>query len=162
MSTDTTFFVSEITPERLRAMRKKRFVRRLLKDRSQQVRRTVQVAFLALNAWIAIEFLIWTHYFETQGQSRYIDRPAGVDGWLPIAGLMNLKYFLVTHHVPAVHPSAMVLVVIFLLSSLLLKKTFCSWLYPVGTISEVLWKLGRKIFRRNIVVPAGSISLCTA
>jgi len=153
MSTETAFFVTAITPERLRAMRKKRFVRRLLKDRSQNVRRMVQIVFLALNAWIAIDFLIWTHYFETQGQSRYIDRPAGVDGWLPIAGLMNLKYFLVTHHVPAVHPSAMVLVAIFLLSSLLLKKTFCSWLCPVGTISEVLWKLGRKFFRGNLTVP---------
>jgi polyferredoxin len=96
---------------------------------------------------------MWVRYFESQGQTRYVERPAGVDGWLPIAGLMNLKYFIVTHHVPTVHPAAMVLVVIFLLASLLLKKTFCSWLCPVGTISEVLWKLGRKLFRRNIIVP---------
>jgi polyferredoxin len=122
---------------------KKPLVRRRLRDRSQQVRRTVQFAFLALNAWLAIEFLRWTHYFESQGQARYVERPAGLDGWVPIAGLMNLKYFLVTHHSPAIHPAAMVLAVVFLLSSLLLKKTFCSWLCPVGTISEYLWKLGR-------------------
>jgi polyferredoxin len=124
-----------------------------LRDRSQQVRRTVQIVFLALNAWIAVEFLTWVHFFESQGQTRYIERPVGVDGWLPIAGLMNLKYFIVTHHFPTAHPAAMVLGVIFLLSSLLLKKTFCSWLCPVGTLSEVLWKLGRKLFRRNITVP---------
>ena len=47
----------------------------------------------------------------------------------------------------------MVLAVIFLLSSLLLKKTFCSWLCPVGTISEYLWKLGRKFLRRNFTMP---------
>jgi polyferredoxin len=124
-----------------------------LRDRSQQVRRSVQLAFLMLNAWIAVEFLMWVRYFESQGQTRYVERPAGVDGWLPIAGLMNLKYFFVTHHVPAVHPAAMILLAIFLLSSLLLKKTFCSWLCPVGTISEVLWKLGRKFFHRNFTVP---------
>jgi polyferredoxin len=134
-------------------MRKKRFVRRLLKDRSQRVRRTTQMVFLALNAWIAIEFLMWVRFFESQGQARYIARPAGVDGWLPIAGLMNLKYFMTTHHFPEFHPAAMVLVAIFLLSSLLLKKAFCSWLCPVGTLSEVLWKLGRKLFRRNMAVP---------
>jgi polyferredoxin len=128
-------------------------VRRILRDRSQQVRRLVQLAFLMLNAWLAVEFLMWVRYFESQGQTRYVERPAGVDGWLPIAGLMNLKYFFVTHHVSAVHPAAMVLVVLFLLSSLLLKKTFCSWLCPVGTISEGLWKLGRKLFHRNFAVP---------
>jgi polyferredoxin len=133
--------------------RKKVLVRRTLRDRSQQVRRAVQFAFLALNAWIAVQFLLWTHYFESQGAARYFERPAGVDGWLPIAGLMNLKYFVVTHRFPSAHPAAMVLVLVFLLASLLLKKTFCSWLCPVGTISEYLWKLGRKFFRRNLTVP---------
>ena len=129
------------------------FERRQLRDRSQQVRRAVQLVFLALNAWIAIEFLLWTRYYESAGKTLYVDRPAGVDGWLPIAGLMNLKYFLVTHHVPAIHPAAMVLGAAFLFASLLLKKTFCSWLCPVGTVSEYLWKLGRKLFRRNFTVP---------
>jgi polyferredoxin len=132
---------------------KKPLVRRLGRDRSQQIRRTVQFAFLALNAWLGIQFLLWTRYFESQGTTLYVERPAGVDGWLPIAGLMNLKYFLVTHRAPTIHPAAMVLAAIFLISSLLLKKTFCSWLCPVGTVSEYLWKLGRKLFRRNLTVP---------
>jgi polyferredoxin len=41
----------------------------------------------------------------------------------------------------------------FMLMSLLLKKAFCSWLCPVGTFSEFLWKLGRRIFGRNLRVP---------
>ncbi len=132
---------------------KKLLVRRLHPDRSQQVRRMVQFAFLALNGWLALQFFLWVRYFESQGATRYFSRPAGVDGWLPIAGLMNLKYFLVTRTVPAIHPAAMVLAAVFLLSSLLLKKSFCSWLCPVGTVSESLWKLGRKLFRRNFTVP---------
>ena len=153
MSTRTPSPVAAITSEKLPTKQKKPLVRRLMRDRSQQVRHTVQFAFLGLNAWLAIEFLMWTRYFESQGQTRYVERPAGVDGWLPIAGLMNLKYFIGTHQVPAIHPAAMVLAVIFLLSSLLLKKTFCSWLCPVGTISEYLWKLGRKFLRRNFTMP---------
>src|SRR5665213_450395 len=153
MSTGTALPLAATTPERLPAKQRKPLVRRILRDRSQQVRRAVQLAFLTLNMWLAIEFLLWVRYFESGGRARYFERPAGVDGWLPIAGLMNLKYFIVTHHVPTVHPAAMVLVAIFLLSSLLLKKTFCSWLCPVGTLSEGLWKLGRKFFRRNLTVP---------
>jgi len=37
--------------------------------------------------------------------------------------------------------------------SLLLKRAFCSWLCPVGTLSEFLWKLGRKLLGRNLVAP---------
>ena len=153
MSTAPTSPVAVAVPEKVQAKPKKPFVRRRVLDRSQQVRRTVQFAFLGLNLWLAIQFLLWTRYFETDGRTRYFERPAGVDGWLPIAGLMNLKYFFATHHVPAIHPAAMVLAAVFLLSSLLLKKTFCSWLCPVGTASEYLWKLGRKFMRRNFTVP---------
>src|SRR5674476_281308 len=100
---------------------KKTLVRRVLPDRSQKVRRAVQFAFLLLNAIIGVQFVLWVRYFESHGNSHYFERPAGVDGWLPIAGLMNLRYFLVTHHVPTIHPAAMVLTAIFLLSSLLFK-----------------------------------------
>lgn len=48
--------------------------------------------------------------------------PAGIEGWLPIAGPMNLKYFLVTGHVPAMHPAAMFLLIMFLTMSFLLRK----------------------------------------
>jgi polyferredoxin len=132
---------------------RKPFIRRHLIDHSQRVRHSVQIAFLALNVWLGLQFILWVRYYETNGVSRYVERPAGVEGWLPIAGLMNLKYFLVTHKVPAIHPAAMVLLVVFLLSSLLLKKAFCSWLCPVGTLSEYLWRLGQKIFDRSLTLP---------
>ena len=132
---------------------KKPFIRRHLLDRSQRIRHTVQLAFLALNAWLGLQFYLWVRYYETNGQSRYFSRPAGVEGWLPIAGLMNLKYFLVTHHISAIHPAAMFLLVAFLLSSLLLKKIFCTWLCPVGTVSEYLWRLGQRLFGRNLILP---------
>jgi len=113
----------------------------------------VQFAFLLLNAWIGIQFVLWVRYFVSQGSSAYVKRPAGVDGWLPIAGLMNLRYFLGTGTIPAIHPAAMVLLCVFLVSSLLVKKSFCSWLCPVGTVSEYLWKLGRKLIRRSLILP---------
>jgi len=47
---------------------------------------------------------------------------------------------------PIIHPAAMYLFLGFLLMSILLKKAFCSWLCPVGTLSENLWKLGRRLF----------------
>ena len=130
----------------------KPFVRRVLPDGSQSIRRSVQLAFLVLNVWIAAQFYFFVRQFETNGAST-VSRPAGVEGWLPIAGLMNLKYFLATGQVPLIHPAAMVLIASFLVGSLLFRKSFCGWLCPVGTISEYLWKLGRHTFRKNFLLP---------
>jgi polyferredoxin len=132
---------------------KKKFVRRLDHDEYQRVRRVVQWLFVALNGWLGIQFLLWVRYCERGGTGVYVPRPAGIEGWLPIAGLMNTKYLLLTGRVPGIHPAATVLFIAFMLMSLLLKKAFCSWLCPVGTLSEHLWNLGRRVFGRNLRLP---------
>jgi polyferredoxin len=128
---------------------RKKLVRRAGRDYSQNLRRGYQAAYLLLNVWLGSQFYFWVRHFETNGQSVYVSRPAGVEGWLPIAGMMNLKYFLVTGHVPTLHPAAMFLLITFLSIAFLFRKAFCSWLCPVGTVSEYLGKLGKKLFRRN-------------
>jgi polyferredoxin len=132
---------------------KKKLVRRTDRDYSQLVRRSFQGAFLLLNVWIGSIFYSWVRQFEPGGAATSVARPAGVEGWLPIAALMNLKYFVLTHHVPSLHPAGMFLLISFLAMSFLFRKAFCSWLCPVGTISEYLWQLGRKLFRRNFHLP---------
>jgi polyferredoxin len=121
-------------------------------DRFQKTRRIVQYTFAALNLWIAGQFLLWVLAFE-RGVEPTVSRPAGVDGWLPIAGLMNTKYFFSTGQIPAIHPAAMVLFLAFCAISLVAKKAFCSWLCPIGTLSEHLALLGRKLFGKNLRLP---------
>ena len=136
---------------------KKKLIRRDDRDHSQLLRRSFQAAFLLLNVWIGAIFYLWVRQFEPGGAAISLpislQRPAGVEGWLPIAGLMNLRYLWLTHHVPAVHPAGMFLFIAFLAMSFLFRKAFCSWLCPVGTVSEYLWRLGHKLFRRNFVLP---------
>lgn len=132
---------------------KKKLIRRTDREYSQRLRRGYQFAFLLMNAWLGGQFYLWVRHFETGGQSAFVSRPPGVEGWLPIAGMMNLKYFLITGHVPSLHPAAMFLLVTFLAIAFLFRKAFCSWLCPVGTISEYLWRLGKKFFGRNIRLP---------
>jgi polyferredoxin len=133
---------------------RKKFIRRLQKDHSQLLRRSFQAAFLLLNGALGTLFYLWVRQFETQSSAAQpFARPAGVEGWLPIAGLMNLKYWILTAHVPKVHPAAMFLLLAFLSMAFLLRKAFCSWLCPVGTVSEYLWRAGRKIFGSNVRLP---------
>jgi polyferredoxin len=131
----------------------RKLIRRTDRDYSQILRRSFQAAFLLLNFWIGTQFYYWVRQFEPGGAATSLQRPAGVEGWLPIAGLMNLKYFVLTHHIPALHPAGLFLLLAFLGISLLFRKAFCSWLCPVGTISEYLWKLGRKLARKNLLLP---------
>jgi polyferredoxin len=130
-----------------------KLVHRAIQDHSQAWRRLVQGLFLLLNIWIGIRFVLFVRYFETGMHSMHISRPPGVEGWLPIAGLMNMKYFLSTGHIPFLHPAAMFLFVSFLAISIAFRKAFCSWLCPIGTILEGLWKLGRKLLKNNWILP---------
>jgi len=132
---------------------KKKLVRRLTPDNSQKLRRMAQVLFLLLNVWIGVQFYLFVRYHETAGQTMPASRPAGVEGWLPIAALMNLKAFVLTGEIPAVHPAGLFLIIAFLAISFLFRKAFCSWLCPIGTVSEWLWKAGKKIFKRNYCIP---------
>ncbi|MCS7313892.1 MAG: 4Fe-4S binding protein [Bryobacterales bacterium] len=119
----------------------------------RSLRRTFQFCFLLLNLWIGAEFYLFVRYWETGGQTPFAARPAGVEGWLPIAGLMNLRAWIETGRAPQIHPAAAVLLATFLLVAWLLRKSFCSWLCPIGTLSEFLWRAGRRFVGRNLRLP---------
>lgn len=132
---------------------RKKLVRRTDHDYSQRLRHGVQFAFLVLNLWIAVQFWLFVRYFESGGLTLKVSHPPGVEGWLPIAALMNLKATLLTGRFPEIHPAGLFLLVAFLGISLVFRKAFCGWLCPVGTVSEYLWRLGARIFGRNHRLP---------
>ncbi|HFZ8993985.1 TPA: 4Fe-4S binding protein [Citrobacter freundii] len=116
-------------------------------------RKATQFLLLLINLYIGVTFYYWVRYYESAGATPYLPRPGGIEGWLPIAGLMNLRYALETGFLPPIHAGAMLLLLAFMITSLLLKKTFCSWLCPVGTVSELIADLGKKLCGRNFHLP---------
>ena len=132
---------------------RKKLARRAANGHSQAMRHLVQLAFLALNVWIGVEFYRFVRYYETGGHSAWARRPPGIEGWLPIASLMNLKVWWATGHVTELHPAGMFLLLAFVVASWLFRKSFCGWLCPIGTISEYLSRLGRETFGRNFRLP---------
>jgi len=132
---------------------RKKLVRRDDSDYSQRLRVAMQLFFATLNLWIGAQFYLWVRWAESGGRAFEVARPAGVEGWLPIEGLMQLKYFLVSGHVPRVHGAGFFLFTSFLVISFVFRKSFCSWICPVGTVSEYLWKLGRSVFGRTFQLP---------
>jgi polyferredoxin len=132
---------------------RKKLVRRTDTDYSQRLRRVSQLAFLALNLFVGALFYVWVRQFEAPGSTLSVSRPAGVEGFLPIAGLMNVKLWILSGRVPEIHPAAMFLFLAICAIAFFFRKAFCSWLCPVGTVSEWLWQIGRKVFRNNWALP---------
>ncbi len=132
---------------------RKKLVRRAGRDFSQVVRRSVQLAFLALNVWIAAEFFLFVRYYETGGRTVWAARPAGVEGWLPIASLMNFKVWLYTGELPALHPAGMFLLAAFLRPPGSSARASAGGCVRWAPISEYLWRLGRQTFGRTFRLP---------
>lgn len=119
-----------------------------MKKRPFPLRAAVQAAFLALCAWIGVEFIL----FMRLGPQR-VSHPPGAEGFLPISALLSLKYWVVTGRICELHPAGLFIFLAILALGLLLKRAFCSWLCPVGTLSEGFWRLGARLFGRNLEPP---------
>jgi len=111
------------------------------------------LCFAAITLWVGVQFVMWVRYFESGGRTIRVERPDGVEAWLPIASLMNLKTLILTRSVPEMHAAGMFMLIAFLAISFLYRKAFCSWLCPVGTVSEWLWQTGRMVFKRSFTPP---------
>jgi ferredoxin len=81
-------------------------------------------------------------------------RPPGVEGFLPISGLMGALDWIHQGRLNDVHPAATVLFLLFVIIALLLRKAFCSWICPIGFLSEALAQLGRRLFGRSFDPPS--------
>ena len=120
-----------------------------MKNDSQFLRTSVQASFVLLCIWIGIEFHLFVQWGMLQ-EKAFVSRPPGVEGFLPISSLISLKYWLETGVVNYIHPAGLFIFVAILVLSIALKKAFCSWICPIGTLSESLWMLGDKLFGRNL------------
>lgn len=115
-------------------------------------RKIVQCLFLAIVIGIGIRFTLFVNQIE-YGRIPAFERPPGVEAFLPISALVSLKYYLFTGVINGVHPSGLVLFIIICVTALMAKKGFCSWICPVGFVSESLSNLHFLLFKKGLQLP---------
>ncbi|MHB8845742.1 MAG: 4Fe-4S binding protein [Nitrospirota bacterium] len=115
------------------------------------VRYAVQLWFLLVTLFVGWQFYQFVLHFEDPSRP-FVQRPPSVDAFLPIGGLMAFKFFAVTGIVEPIHPSGLILFLAITGVSLALKKGFCGWVCPVGTLSQYVWMFGEKVLGRNFRV----------
>jgi hypothetical protein len=115
---------------------------------SYRLRLVVQIGFTAVILAIGVQFARFVHAADA-GVTPLPHRPPGVEGFLPISGLMGVLDWIYQGTLNTIHPAATVLFLIFTIGALLLRKNFCSWICPIGLLSETLARVGRRLFGRN-------------
>lgn len=117
----------------------------------QPLRGLIQIGFILFSVWIGIRFFV---FIESVLKGGIVPaRPGGLEAFLPISGLFGAVAWLKSGEINPIHPAAVVIFVTIVGLSLIMRRAFCSWICPVGTISEWLWKLGFSKLKRNFVPP---------
>ena len=113
------------------------------------LRNTIQISFGVFLLFVAWRFYGFINHFESGGFAPYVSKPGAVEGFLPVSAFMAFKLWLTEGLFDPFHPAGLVIFSTILLVAILFKKAFCSWICPIGTISEGLGRLGQKLFGRT-------------
>ncbi|HPN37082.1 MAG TPA: 4Fe-4S binding protein [Melioribacteraceae bacterium] len=122
----------------------------------QKYRLYSQLLFVLICIWIGVEFYYFIDFLEN-GNGGNFYRPAGVEAFLPISALMSIYYFLLTGTIHQAHPAGFFILLAVIGVSFIFGKSFCSWICPIGFISETIGETGNKIykyfFKRTLFLP---------
>lgn len=123
----------------------------------QKYRFAIQTIFVLISLWIGIEFYLFAQFLESGGAVEFFAKPSGAEAFLPISALMSFYYFIISGNIHGAHPAGLFIFLGIIGVSIAFGKSFCSWICPVGFISEMVGdfgeKLMKKIFKRKIKIP---------
>jgi polyferredoxin len=116
-------------------------------------RRVAQWIAAAATVGMGVQFSLWVRP-HIAGRWPDVARPAGVEAFLPIDGMMALRHLLQTGVVDTVHPAGLAIFIGICLMSAVVAKSFCSHVCPIGLLSELLGRVGVRLVGRTLAPPA--------
>lgn len=115
-------------------------------------RRGAQWVMAGVVLLIGVQFALWVSPL-LAGRWPAVSRPAGAEGFLPIDAMLAFRHWLATGAIDAVHPAALAIFVGICLMSVVVARSFCSYLCPVGLLSELLGRFGLRSVGRTLTPP---------
>jgi polyferredoxin len=82
-----------------------------------------------------------------------VPRPEAVAGILPVGHFTSFFAWLRGGGWDTLLPAGLVIIIAALAVSLLLRRGFCGWICPVGTVWQAAAALGRRLLGRNVRLP---------
>ena len=117
-----------------------------------KLRRAIQWVTASLVILIGIQFSLWV-VPHLEGRWPSVARPPGVEAFLPIDAMLGLRHLLNEGVIDAVHPAGLAIFIGICLMSLVVAKSFCSHICPIGLLSELLGRLGLRLTGRTLTPP---------
>lgn len=118
----------------------------------QLYRKIIQYLFLTVVIYIGFQFTLFVNQL-AGGTLPTVSRPPAIEAFLPISALISLKYWVLTGIFNQIHPSGLIILMVVIITGVLLKRGFCSWVCPFGLLTEYLNRFHMVLFRKNVSLP---------
>jgi NAD-dependent dihydropyrimidine dehydrogenase PreA subunit len=116
------------------------------------LRRSSQAAAILIMITAAWQFAGFIEAMKSEAVVSSAYRPPVVESFLPIAAITALRAGLHTGVFDTVHPAGLVILLATLATALLFRRALCSWLCPIGSLSEFLGALGAR-WKLSLAIP---------
>jgi polyferredoxin len=117
-----------------------------------KLRRAIQWVMTAIVILIGVQFSLWVMP-HLDGRWPSVSRPPGVEAFLPIDAMLGLRHLLNAGVVDAIHPAGLAIFIGICLMSLIVAKSFCSHICPIGLLSELLGRFGVRLTGTTLSPP---------
>ncbi|MBG0790544.1 MAG: 4Fe-4S binding protein [Desulfovibrionaceae bacterium] len=107
-------------------------------------RLAVQAAFTLFCLYAGYRFIGFVAWASGRSET-FVPKPGSVEGFLPISALMGFRQLLETGRWDPVHPAGLTIFLAVLTMALLFRKGFCGYVCPVGFLSSLLERTGRRL-----------------
>jgi len=108
------------------------------------LRHGIQTCYFLFCLWTGYRFFQFLEW--ASGKSElFTPKPPAVEAFLPISALVGLKHWIYTHTYDPVHPAGLTVFLAIVVSAFFWRKGFCGWICPVGAISNLVEKAGRRL-----------------
>lgn len=110
----------------------------------------VRVAFLIFFIGASVQLVLFAKW--ARGNGAFVPRPEAVAGLLPVGHFTSFFAWVRGGGWDVLLPAGLVIIIGAITLSVLLKRGFCGWICPVGTVWEIAAFLGR-MFGTTLTVP---------
>lgn len=108
------------------------------------LRAVIQAGFTVFTIYAGHRFFLF-YQWATGVSDQFVPRPPSVEGFLPISALLGLKQLVSTGKYDEIHPAGLTIFLAAILMAFLLRRSFCGWICPVGAVSNLIEKAGRRM-----------------
>jgi polyferredoxin len=88
-----------------------------------------------------------------RGEGPEAARPPAAESFLPIARIIAFKALMFNGLFDTIHPAGLTIFLAAMITAFIFRRALCSWICPIGTLSEQLGRLGKRVLGKNVRVP---------